>query len=104
MTKIILLTSFLLCGIPSFANEQALAKQELAKGVEHIELEGSFIKKDFGTLFVAKNGEEFMTFKNSAEKIKKHMNSTVKIKAQAKAGEYRKQLVYIDKVEEVNKF
>ena len=103
MTKTTIYTSLLLCGSSIFANEQVNtpAKQEIAKDVDHMEMKGSFVKKEFGTLFVSVNGEEFMTFKNSAEKIKNYMNSKVKIKAQAQAGEYRKQLVYIDKIEEV---
>ena len=106
MTKLLICTSLLLSLNSSFASDQSNSsvKQEISKNVELLEMEGSFTKKDFGIIFISKNGEDFMTFKNSAEKIKNYMNVMVKIKAQAKAGEHRKQLVYIDKIEEINNF
>ena len=105
MTKFFISAGLLFCINTSFANEQVKsAKQELPANVEVIEMEGSFVKKGYGILFVSKDGEDFMTFKNSAKKIKNYMNVMVKIKAQAKPGEHRKQLTYIDKIEEINNF
>jgi hypothetical protein len=95
MKKILILLFCLSLGNLVTAEEN---KTELTK----LELEGSFKKVSYGTLFVDEKGEEFMLLRKPYSEVETILNEQVNMRVKVKQGENRRQIVYIASFEVIN--
>jgi len=94
MKKVLVWLLFLSFVSPLLAKEE---KVELSK----LELQGTFKKVPYGTLFIDEKGEEFMLLKKPFEEVKTALDEEVSMKVKVKQGENRRQIVYIASFEVV---